>query len=1103
MNPYTARIRRGLRDLQPAMYRATMPLLDLRMLPLGVGVPPHELPIPAKTDADWHAIAVGKHWGGRDQNAWFHGWAQVPPDWRVALGHTHALTLRLSLGEGRDFGWPEGLLYLNGRLRQGINRHHPDVLLADEDAQAGELDIAVRAWSGMTEREHRLERAELALLDRQVESLYYLLAMGAETVEALAEDDPLTYALAGALEAAYDALDLRRPAYAAFVESAHTALADLHQRLAALREQYVPVRRPVVTAIGHGHLDVAWLWQTHHTREKTARTFSIATALMEHYPEYVFLHTTPQVYAWLKRDYPDLYARVRARVAEGHFEAAGAMWLESDCNLVSGEALVRQILYGQRFLGEEFGRRGDVLWLPDAFGYSAALPQIMLKSGLRTFMTTKLSWSETNRIPADTFRWRGLDGSEVLAHFITTPSLTPTPPLDHTDTYNGVLTVPAVLGVWQRYREKARNQELLLAFGFGDGGAGPNRQQIELARALQHLPGLPEVRFGRADEYFARLHERVWGDPALPIWDGELYLEYHRGTYTTQAWLKRAHRQNEARLLLAELVDAWRYARNPERAPDVREHLDDAWRTLLLHEFHDILPGSSIGEVYADAREAMAALEARLETLIGDGLRAIAPAGGLPKGSWLVFNPSPWPHDALIELSWSAETPRIWGYGDAQTQQPVATQVSRRAGDPKLLIAAPELPGYGYRFLQPVPEFAALDEAPFPAEMAAHASERTLENQHVHIELNEQGEIISFVDRRVAGGRELVPPGAVANELQLFDDRPRDFDAWDIDAGYERKRYPLGAASIAVVEDGPLRATVRVTRRVLESTITQDISLGHAQPRVDIATRIDWHEQHLLLKVAFPLDLRATRATYEVAYGAVERATHRNTSWDQARFEVPAHRWADLSEADYGVSLLNDGRYGHDVRDNVLRLSLLRSPTAPDPTADQGLHEVTYSLFPHLGDWRTGGTVAAAYALNRVAWAVPITGELLGSEHEGIPTIAPERGFCSAEPANVVVEAVKRAEDGDGLIVRLYEAHGARVTAHITVRYPIAEVIETDLLEHPLRADASPAFDEWQASRHASHDAPVLDHLDLQGWTCQLRPFEVRTFRVRCGTGGG
>src|SRR5690348_17045243 len=477
MRPTTDRLRRGLMDLWPAIYRERVALSGLRMLPLGPALAPAQLPPPDASAGDWRPVAVGSRWGGADENAWFYAEAEAPVAWRARLvdetRERWAVALRLVLGFGTldTFGWPEGLLYVNGRLLQGINRHHPDVLLPDADVCAGPLCLHVRAWSGMAGFDHRIEEAEIALVSREAEALAHLLAMGAELVDALPDGDPLLYALHAALERAYNRVALNDGSGAAFDTSASEALAALRGELAGLRGRFDPAERPVVTAVGHGHLDVAWLWQTRHTREKAARTFGIATALMERYPEYVFLHTTPQVFAWLKADYPDLYALVKARVAEGRFETAGAMWLESDCNLVSGEALVRQILYGQRFLREEFGREYDALWLPDAFGYSAALPQIMLRSGIPVFMTTKLSWSETNRIPADTFHWRGIDGSTVLAHFITTPTLNAPALFANMDTYNGSLNVQAVWGVWERYRQKSLNGEMLLAYGHGDGGA--------------------------------------------------------------------------------------------------------------------------------------------------------------------------------------------------------------------------------------------------------------------------------------------------------------------------------------------------------------------------------------------------------------------------------------------------------------------------------------------------------------------------------------------------------------------------------------------------------------------------------------------------------
>ncbi|HEU5437860.1 MAG TPA: alpha-mannosidase [Ktedonobacterales bacterium] len=1033
-------------------------------------------------------MAIGDHWGGPDQSAWFQAAAMVPETMQARLGPTCAVVLRLNLGSGSGdaFGWPEGLLYVNGRLQQGINRHHSDALLCEADVRVGTLRFDVRAWSGLRHPDHRIEMAELALLHREVEAHYHLLQAGTELIARLQESDPVTLPLAAALDDAFDQVDLHDPASPALEESAAQALGCLRARLAELRADFNVPGRPVVTAIGHGHLDVAWLWQTRHTREKTARTFGVATALMEHYPEYHFLHTSPQVFAWLERDYPDLFARVCERIAEGRFEAAGAMWLESDCNLVGGESLVRQVLYGQRYMRERFGRTYDALWLPDTFGFSPPLPQIMLRAGLTTFLTTKMSWSETNRVPVDTFRWRGLDGSEVLAHFITTPAGNNDPAVHGADTYNGAPDVFGVRGLWNRYRQKAINADLLLAFGHGDGGAGPTRQHLEMIRAMRELPGLPELRLGRADEYFHRLRERVWQARRLPVWEGELYLEYHRGTYTTQARLKRAHRHNEARLLIAETLDAWQHRLSGELAPDRRATLDSAWHTLLLHKFHDILPGSSIGPVCADAQAAMGGLAETLDGQIREALTAIAehiaPSGQGP----LIFNPSPWACDALVSLPTLASDRYLSMRG-----QPLAAQLDRLHGDGELLLVeVPAVPGRG---------FAALHRGEGEGAVApthpARAEGRTLENAFFRLEFAPTGEIASLIDKRVPGGRELVAPGATLNRLDAFDDRPRHFDAWDIHASFERKRYLVTTTRVELVETGPLRATMRVSREVVGSAIEQDISLYRTLPRIDFATHIRWRSRHVLLKATFPLDLSTTHATPETAYGAVERPKHRNTSWDQARFETPAHRWVDLSEPGYGVSLLNDGRYGQDIRDHVLRLTLLRSPTDPDPHADQGEHEVTYSLLPHLGDWRAGGTVAEAYALNCSALVLaapaarfPLRSELDAGQTDTIPAM------IAAEPVNAVVETVKRAVDGEGLIVRVYEAHGVRCRASVRCGFSLVSVVECDLLERPLTPDGSPAHSEWVHSRGASHDTPEMQ---AHGWTFDLRPFEVRTFRLR------
>ncbi len=1100
MKPVTYRIRRGLADLAPAIYRERQPLSDLRILPLGTALAPQELPIPDGDAPGWRAIAPGEHWGGQDENAWFHGAAQLPQQWIEAQrAGGHAVALRLLLGVSEDFGWPEGLLYVNGRLLQGINQHHQDVLLPAEIAQPGAITFDVRAWSGMLPRDQRFEYAEVALLSRDIEALYHLLLAGCDLVDALDATEPLLHPLMQALDIAWNQTDLRQPASALLDASASHALTGLRERLAELRAAFSPAERPTITAIGHGHLDVAWLWQTRHTREKTARTFSIAAALMDLYPEYHFLHTTPQVFAWLERDYPSVFTRARERVAEGRFEAAGALWVESDTNLVSGESLVRQIMYGQRYLRETFGAEYDTLWLPDSFGYSYALPQIMLRAGLRAFMTTKMSWSDTNRIPYDTFRWRGLDGSETLAHFVTTPWLPFNAAFD-TDTYNGRLDFPAVHKLWERYRSKPLNHDLLLIYGHGDGGAGPTRQHIESYRALRELPGLPEIALGRADDYFHALRQRVWGDPTLPTWDGEMYLEYHRGVYTTQAWLKRLHRRIEERLLLAESLDAARWAHAymaGGAAHDERATLDDAWRTLLLHEFHDILPGSSIGPVYDDARVALTALAERLDSFITQAERDIARQSDAAD-SWLIYNPSPSATPgatalALLPLAPGEELPTL---ATAKSRALTTQRITSADGESLALIEAPGLDGRSWLALQSVaastsrlPSDGILRPAATPTEDGG----AILENFMYRCTLDAHGQITSLIDKRVDLGRELIQAGHAGNQLIAYDDRPLRFDAWDIDADYTRKPYPVETTQLTITERGPLRATVHVHHTFLNSVIEQDISLYRDPPHIDFATRIDWHEHHLLLKVAFPLDLRTTQARSEIQYGSVTRPTHRNTSWDQARFETVAHRWVDLSESDYGVALLNDGRYGHDIHDGVVRLTLLRSPTAPDPDADQGAHEVTFSLLPHQGAWPDGAVIAHGYALNRPLRVMrPSQAPASDATTAATFATAPQPLF-KVDGAPVILEAIKRAAEGDDLIVRFYESMGRRTIAGIHCALPIARVVETDLLERPLTGGASPAFELWQASSVASHDAPVAG---VGGWACQFRPFEIRTFRV-------
>ena len=555
-----------------------------------------------------------------------------------------------------------------------------------------------------------------------------------------------------------------------------------------------------------------------------------------------------------------------------------------------------------------------------------------------------------------------------------------------------------------------------MAYGHGDGGGGPTREMLENIREMRSFPGLPRVRPGKVADFFQTLADVAGAN--LPVWNGELYLEYHRGVYTSQARIKRANRKNEFRLHDAEFLATWAsLLALDHRYPHVE--LREAWRLLALNQFHDILPGSSIAAVYEDALAQHERIAAIADNVRDTALVALGETFG---GDWLLINPTGFPRSdpALIP----ADIPPQF----CPARDGVLLNVQQVDGG--LLVDAGELPPYSITPLSIEP-FSQMDLGP-----TLIAEPHRLENDHLRVALNEAGDIIRIFDK--IHQREVLPPGALANQFQAFEDRPRTPDAWEIDIFYDDKMWLAHPAdAIRVVETGPLRATLEIRRRILDSVITQRISLMHNSPRIDFVTRVDWRERHVLLKVAFPVDILAPRATYEIPWGRIQRPTHRNTSWDWAKFEVPAQKWADLSEDDYGVSLLNDCKYGYDIHENVMRLSLLRGPTDPDPTADQGEHLFTYSLLPHAGPVGVM-TLAAAYALNDPIIAAPGPG--------GRPT-ARARSLIATDAPNIVIETIKRAEDGQGVIVRLFESQRRRGPFALSASFPVAEAWRVNLLE--------------------------------------------------------
>ncbi len=819
----------------------------------------------------------------------------------------------------------------------------------------------------------------------------------------------------------------------AFYASAANALGAITKHLGEVG----PALKVTVGAVGHAHIDVAWLWTLAQTRRKAARTFSTVLRLMEQYPDFRFSQSQPQLYHYIEQDHPDLFRKIQERVQDGQWETLGGMWVEADCNLSGGEALVRQFLLGREYFRRRFAvKDSPVLWLPDVFGYAWQLPQLIRGAGLEYFVTAKLSWNQYNRIPYDSFWWRGLDGTSVLTQFVTT-----TAPGWWGATYSAELMPAEVLGTWAGTQHKELSQALLIPYGHGDGGGGPTPEMVENRCLMAAYPGLPRVQASTVSEFMERLEADVGS--RLPVWNGELYFELHRGTYTTQAKNKRANRKSEFLLHDAEFLAAW--AHIVTGAPYPHDELKRAWELLCLNQFHDIIPGSSIAEVYADSMrdyKVIAALGEQVRENALDALREIQPA----QTRLAVFNPTGFDRAGVIAL------PNSWQQGmfplDLATGEALGTQETVDG----LLCAVPAVPAYGSR------AFGASTESATKPETTLYAGSRAgvpadayskstcvwvLENDFVRVEFDGAGDIVRLYDKRAR--REVIAEGAVGNQWQAFQDRPLDWEAWDVEIYYEDQCTVADAAHrIEIVERGPLRACLEVERRIFGSTIHQRIYLYHDRARLDFETTIDWQTQHTLLKVAFPLEISSPRATYEIQWGNVERPTHRNTSWDWARFESCAHKWVDLSEGDYGVSLLNDCKYGHDIRDIVMRLTVLRGPTFPDPNADMGTHRFTYSLLAHEGDWRTE-TAKEAYALNDALIVRAV-------KEPRMPTMATVSSCVAADSANVIIETVKVAEDDDGVIVRIYEYCRTRGPVKLNTGFEMESAELTNLLEEPVGA---------------------------------------------------
>jgi alpha-mannosidase len=948
-----------IRDL---IYATTVPADEIL-----VGPRCDRIPFAEAMRLKYRPARRGAPLGPKWSTFWFKARATVPKAWR---------------GQRVDLLWnshSEATLWVDGNIRQGLN-HEPDVLGgARHDAvlvrrsRGGEkLAFAVEVacnkmfgqWGTYESHPVSLRRCDLALFDAEASRLYFDFRVLFEVMEQ-EQEHPTNRAWGGEL-----LMELNR--FANICDPADRATwPAARQILEALYRRHNGGQTHQISAIGHAHIDTAWLWPIAETWRKCERTFSSQLAYMEEYPEYRFACSQAVQFWMMKQRNPHLYRRIAAKAKTGRFVPVGGTWVEPDCNIPSGESMARQFLYGQRFFQAEFGKRCTEFWNPDVFGYNGQLPQLMRLSGITRFLTQKLSWNQVNKPAHHTFLWQGIDGSEVLTHF---------PPVD---TYNGMCTPEELRRAVGNYKDNDRSRHSLLPFGFGDGGGGPTKRMIEFLRRSRDLQGVPKVEIRTPEKFFDLLEKDLVDAPVVV---GELYFECHRGTYTTQAKTKLGNRRGERLLhdveFLAVAAAASAHATYP------KAELDRLWRTLLTNQFHDILPGSSINLVYQDTERDHAELQRDGEALATK---------------------------ALARLGKGKPAAPVNTIGHARAEVADGPQ-----GRPVWVTA----PNYG---------IGRVADAPDRVTATRRADGGvTLENAHLKAELSAVGSLTSLVEKST--GREAL--SAPGNVLEIADDHPHSSDAWDVDAFHLETIKPCPAAdSCVLTARGPLRAEVTFKRKVGErSPLTQVARLDAGARRLEFRTTVDWHEEHKFLKVAFPVAVLARQATYEMPFGCVERPTHQSNSYAVAQFEVPGHTWSDSSEPGFGVALLNDCKYGFSTRGNVMRLSLLRATKNPDELADMGRQVFAYAVMPHAGDWRQAGVVAEAHRFNSpLRWC----------------GAAAPRSLVGVDDPNLVLDTVKRAEDSDALVLRLYECHGARGTARIRCALPFKRARACNLLEDP------------------------------------------------------
>lgn len=931
---------------------------------------------------------------------------------------------------------PQIKVYINNQLIQGVDVNHSQVQLNRKwSKQTIQLELDI--FAGNISHEFPLF-VRLIEVDRKIEDTYIDLKIAIQSCSTLEEDSSEFREIATVIKNAINQLDFRTPYSKKFYYGINQCQDILQFEL--YQNKKLCLSKEEVLAVGHTHIDLAWLWTVEQAIEKGERSFSTVLKLMEEFPEYQFIQSQPQLYDFIKMRYPDLYEKIKEKIREGRWEPEGAMWVEADCNLTSGESLVRQLLYGKRFFKKEFGVESRILWLPDVFGYSAALPQLLKLSNVDYFMTTKLSWNQFNQIPYDTFYWQGIDGSQVLTHQITTTSkeYQPTP---YYTTYNGLLDPDSVVGAWERYQQKDLSNQVLMAYGYGDGGGGPTREMLETARRLKNgLPGIPKVKLGTALQFFEYLKRSI-ANKKTPIWMGELYFEYHRGTYTSIGKNKRFNRLLENFLQSLEklysLLDDLTYP---------KEKLENMWKLVLLNQFHDILPGSAIEEVYQQTDQEYKELLISCEELLQ---RAFSSNYFETKDNhFLIFNPIAKNRKTVCKLPVDKDYDLIDSNGNILKSQQISNC--------EKLVWIDSIEGLSFIEIKKIKKKSKKMRT-------ERILSRSIETPFYTIQFDEYFQFASIYSKKEK--REILPKNHVGNQLVAYADYPMDYDAWEIDIYYKEKSWIINQVESAkIISHGQIRTTVEIIRKFEQSVIKQHIHFYEDSPRIDFETWIDWQQEHVLLKTHFPVAINSLSATYDIQFGNVERSVHQNTSWDLAKFEVSAQKWMDISENGFGVALLTDSKYGYDADYQKMGLTLLKSATDPYQHADKGSHYFVYALYPHSGDVYHSDVIDQGYDFN-----VP----LLIQEDISLRK-APEL-LLMWQNTHVILDTVKVAEDEDCLIYRFFETENKQDLIEIMLDQSVESVWECNLLEENIQ------------------NLPIDNHKI----ECIFKPFEIKTFKVK------